>query len=67
MDYQVLGSGYNFGKEDASILFATNDKQEAIETAKDFGKGTVVVFVDEDGGKQRIFTVPYESDLAVKE
>ncbi len=67
MDYQVLGAGYNYGKEDADILFATNDKEEAIEAAKDFGQGTVVIFLDNEGGKQRIFTAPYKSDLAVKE
>jgi diacylglycerol kinase len=37
-------------------MFATNEKEEAIETAKDFGAGTVVVFVDKDGNWQRIFT-----------
>lgn len=67
MDYQVLGAGYNYGKEDANILFATNDKNEAIEAAEDFGQGTVVIFLDNEGSKQRIFTAPYKSDLAVKE
>ncbi len=67
MDYLVLDCGYNFGNEDADVLFATSDKDEAIEAAKDFGAGTVVVKVDEKGKKQRIFTAPYESDLAVKE
>lgn len=67
MDYQVLDVSYNYGKEDADVMFATNDKEEAIEAAKDFGQGTVVVFVDKDGSKQRIFTAPYESGLAVKE
>jgi hypothetical protein len=67
MDYLVIDAGYNFGKEDADILFATNDKYEAIEAAKDFGQGTVVVFIDEKGNKQRIFTATYESDLAVRE
>ncbi len=31
---------YNYSK-DADVLFATNDKEEAIEAAKDFGQGTV--------------------------
>ncbi len=31
---------YNYN-QDADVLFATNDKEEAIETAKDFGQGTV--------------------------
>ena len=67
MYFKVLDSGYNYGKEDADILFATNDKDEAIEAAKDFGQGTTVVFVDIEGNKQRIFTAPYKSDLAMKE
>jgi hypothetical protein len=67
MDYQVLDAGYNFGKDDVDVMFASNDKEEAIEAAKDFGQGTVVVFVDEEGNKQRIFTAPYKSDLAVNE
>ncbi len=66
MDYLILDTGYNFGK-DADVMFATNDKQEAIEVAKDFGQGTVVVFIDKEGNKQRIFTAPYKSDLAIKE
>lgn len=67
MDYLVLDCGYNYGKEDADIMFATNEKEEAIEAAKDFGAGTVVVKVDEKGEKTRIFTAPYKSDLAVNE
>jgi hypothetical protein len=67
MDYLVIDARYNFGDEDGDILFATNDKDEAIEAAKDFGQGTVVVFVIEKGERQRIYTVDYESDLAVKE
>lgn len=55
MDYLVLDAGYNFGKV-ADVMFATNDKEEATEAAKDFGQGTVVVFVDKEGNKQRIFT-----------
>ncbi len=67
MDYLVLDAGYNYGKEDTDVMFATNDKQEAIEAAKDFGQGTTVVFVDEQGNKQRIFTASYEINLALEE
>ncbi len=67
MDYLVLDCGYNYGNEDADVLFATNDKDEAIEAAKDFGQGTVVVFVDKEGNKERIFTASYKSDLPIKE
>ncbi len=55
MDYLVLDTGYNFGKEDADVMFATNEKEEAIQAAKDFGQGTVVVFVNKDGNKHRVF------------
>jgi hypothetical protein len=33
--------------------------------AKDFGAGTVVVFVNEKGKNIKIFTAPCESDLAL--
>jgi hypothetical protein len=67
MDYLVLDAAYNYGKADADVMFATNDKQEAIEAAKDFGQGTVVVTLDKNGNKQRVFTAAYQSDLTVKE
>lgn len=67
MDYLVLDCGYNYGKEDADVMFATNEKEEAIEVAKDFGQGTVVVFVSKDDSKQRIFTAPYKTNLALQE
>jgi hypothetical protein len=34
MDYLVIDPAYNFGKLDADVMFATNDKAEAIEAAK---------------------------------
>ncbi len=57
---------YNFG-QDADVMFATNDKEEAIEAAKDFGQGTVVVFVDKEGNKLRIFTALYKTELGLNE
>ncbi len=66
MDYLVLDAAYNFGNKDADVKFATNDKAEAIEAAKDFGAGTVVVFVNEKGVKTKVFIAPYKADLAVK-
>ena len=65
MDYLVLDAGYNYGKVDADVMFATNEREEAIEAAKDFGQGTVVVFVDKKAIKRRIFTAPYKTDLAL--
>lgn len=67
MDYLVLDPAYNFGKEDADVMFATNDKIEAIESAKEFGQGTVVVFADKKGNKRRIFTAPYLTNSALVE
>lgn len=63
----VLDTGYNFGKEDADVMFATNEKEEAIQAAKNFGQGTVVVFVNKEGNKERIFTAPYKANLALEE
>jgi 3'-phosphoadenosine 5'-phosphosulfate sulfotransferase len=57
---------YNYN-QDADVLFATNDKEEAIEAAKDFGQGTVVVFVSKDGNKERIFTASYKTELGLLE
>ncbi len=65
MDYLVLDCSYNYNKENANVMFATNEKEEAIEAAKDFGQGTVVVFVDKKGNKQRIFTASYKTELGL--
>jgi hypothetical protein len=66
MDYQVMECRYNISPDDADIFFATNDRREAIEAAKEFGAGTVVLWIDEAGNKTRIFTASYESDLGIK-
>lgn len=68
MDYLVLDTGYNYGKDDADVMFATNAKKEAIKAAKDFGQGTVVIFVDKDGSiKHRVFTASYKTNLALED
>jgi hypothetical protein len=64
--YLVMEGRYNFDEESADIMFASNDKTEAFQTAKDFGQGMVVISIDEKGSKQRIFNSPYKSDLAVR-
>lgn len=66
MDYQVMECRYNYTPDSADTLFATNDRQEAIEAAKEFGAGTVVLQIGENGNKERIFTAPYEKDLGIK-
>jgi hypothetical protein len=58
---------YNFDEKEADCLFRTNDKDEAIEAAKDFGQGTTVVTLDKKGKRERVFTASYESDIALKE
>ncbi len=67
MKYLVMEGRYNYDKNAADIMFATSDKQEAIQTAKDFGEGMVVVSVNEKGNKERIFTASYKLDLGIKE
>lgn len=67
MDYPIIECRYSYSTDDADTLFATNQRQEAIEAAKEFGAGTVVVRVDETGNKERTFTAPYETDLGICE
>jgi hypothetical protein len=67
MKYLVMEGKYNYDPSNADTMFATNDKQEAIEAAKDFGEGMVVVSVDEKGEKERVFTARYKSELGIKE
>lgn len=56
---------YNFNQE-FDVMFVTNEEHDAIEAAKDFGQETVVVTLDKEGKKQRVFTAPYKSDLTVR-
>ena len=65
MKYQVMEGRYNYDEDAADVLFTTNDKQEAIEAAKDFGQGAVVVSIDYQGSRQRIFTADYKTDLGI--
>jgi hypothetical protein len=67
MKYLVMEGRYNYDASNADAMFATNDKQEAIKAAKDFGEGMAAVFVDEKGDKERIFTARYKCDLGIKE
>jgi hypothetical protein len=48
-------------------MFITSNREEAIETAEDFGQGMVVVSVDEKGSKQRVFTASYGNELRINE
>jgi hypothetical protein len=58
---------YNYDEESADVIFATNDKLEAVQTARDFGQGMIVVSTNENGDKYRIFTAPYNTELSIKE
>lgn len=58
---------YNYDPSNADIMFVTSDKREAIEAAKNFGAGMVVVSVDEKGDTERIFTAGYKSGLAIRQ
>ena len=42
MKYLVADAGFKHGK-DRNLLFATNDRQEAVKAAKDSGSGVVVI------------------------
>lgn len=66
MEYLVVSARFNDDKN-ADATFATDDKDEAIEAAKDGGSGTVVVRVDETGNKTVVFTAPYKKELSLPE
>ena len=68
MKYQVIDAGFKLGKE-KNVIFATNDKQEAIKAANNWGEGTVVL--EAAGHTARapkvIYISPYKSELGMKE
>jgi hypothetical protein len=68
MDYLVIDAGDKLGKE-RNIMFATNDKKEAIRVAKDSGSSGVVVIKQnkKDNTEQIIFVSSYKSDLRIEE
>ena len=39
MKYLVMEGSYKYDKDSADIMFAANDKLEAIEATKEFGQG----------------------------
>jgi hypothetical protein len=53
MDYLVIDAGFKQGKN-RNVLFATNDKQEAIKVAKDSGSGVVVIKQNEKNKSEEI-------------
>jgi hypothetical protein len=65
--YLAMVGRYNFDEDSADVMFATNDKTEAIQSTKDFGQGMVVVSVDKEDSKQRIFSAFYNNELEIKD
>ncbi len=56
MDYLVIDAGFKQGK-DRNLLFATNDKHEAIKVAKDSGSGVVVINQNEKDKSEEIIFI----------
>ncbi|MBA2621865.1 MAG: hypothetical protein H0U87_11755 [Acidobacteria bacterium] len=65
MEYLVVSARFNDDK-DADAVFASNDKGEAIEAAKDGGSGTVVVRVDKTGNETEAWLYLSMSSLTLK-
>lgn len=64
MQYQVMDSRYISDKREY-VMFASNDKQEAIAVAKEIDSGSVVVRIDECGLREIIFVSKYKNDLGL--
>ena len=58
--YLVMEGRYNYDAESADVLFATNEKAEAIEAAKDFGQGVTVISMHENGKSQKNLASMYQ-------
>jgi hypothetical protein len=66
MQYQVIDVRYTIDKH-TNVLFASNDKQEAMTVAEEIGQGTVVVRNDESGLREIVYASGYKSDLGLFE
>ena len=64
MQYEVIDPRY-FSNKDTNVMFASNDKQEAIFVADEIGAGTVVVRCDESGLREIVYIASYKSDLSL--
>jgi hypothetical protein len=64
MIYQIFNSRYHHDKT-VDVLFATNDKQEAILVADDIGGGSVVVRNDEELSPEIVYIAPYKLDVGL--
>ena len=67
MKYLVIDAGFKQGK-DRNVMFATNDKQEAIKAATDSGSGvTVIKRNGQDKNEEIVFVSAYKSELGLFE
>lgn len=65
MKYQVVDAGYKLGK-DKNVMFATNDKNKAIQAAKESGEGVIVLETGEENKNKRIvFISAYKNELGI--
>lgn len=65
MKYQVMDCRYTKDSK-VDILFATNDKREAIIVADEIGSGATVVRNDEELDPEVIYIAPYKTTLELK-
>lgn len=65
--YHCAAADGGDGESNYQVLFATNERREAIAAAKDSGGGACVVQVDDDTGSQSvIFINRYDSQIDLK-
>ena len=65
--YQVADAGYKLGKE-KNILFATNDRSEAVKAANDSGEGVIVLKNQTNNSDELIVYIsPYKTELEIAE
>lgn len=62
--YHYVAAGINGSAY--QVLFATNERWEAIAVAKDSGAGATVVYVNEKNIESVIFINKYRSDLSLQ-
>jgi hypothetical protein len=65
-DARYHSSASSINGSDFQVLFATNERWEAIAAAKDAGCGAYVVCVDENSNESVIFVNKYRFDLSLQ-
>ena len=64
MRYRIVDSRY-YSDNGTLPLFASNDKQEAIVSARESGQGMIVVRTDECGLEEIVFVSKYNEDAGI--